>query len=1469
MSKLLLLGGSKPADEGESIVTSYLEANLPGTYTIIPNIEIVQRGQPAFEYDLVVIAPHVIYVVEVKRWRGGIQGDDYSWLVAGLHRRQNPWPTTNNKARVLKSQIVQRLPLCASIHVEAVVAIADDQAILNLRGHCRDRVFRYTELSGFLTDPTPLGSLSGNWRTERGSLEKAITELARGRQQGPMMFGEYQVLETIARRDDVTEYLARNRLLRSSEAVRLRVFSYNPYLDSSQLARRKEIISREAEALQRIGPHPNLIAYKGYFTAPDDPNLFVEVTDWSEEGTLRAAMSENAPDAMPVSLERKLEIAQGIVAGLRAVHSAQVVHRDLRPEHILIGRDGEARIMSFDHARLALPAAGTVGPIQPEPGMSRAYLAPELINPTLAPTPAADLYALGVIMFEMLVGAPIYDSPEDALRGRTSAGGPTAFGVNDLPIRLNTLVQALTHPDPARRPQNAQTVLDELHAILRRPSQAEPEPATPSHINMNNPHMANLSISIEDIEPAVFAIGNLIDGKYAVQHVLNEGGSGRVYKVYDEIFDQVYALKVFNSTSLSLDFLKKEVQAIKDIDHPNIVRVNGWGKLAQSNRLYLISEFVEGEDLTRFTQPDHHLPAGEAVRVTLDLLSALEALHPPLDRIQELRELSRLDGLTEEQYAELSRLQGHGWLHRDIKPANLMLTRDRLKLVDFNISSKASEAGHTYVGTRGYMLPDTGIMEWNTDGDLFAAGLVLYELITGHHPYPNREPNGDDDPADPRQFVPDLHPNLVGVLLASVSCDPSVRFHSAARFSAALRSLDGVYLIQSLDTAADTEIAHLPIESVAGGRNPYVKLFLTLYSQARVDNSGTRGLPEAARLTYVDTRLDRDLRPAILSGKYRLVIITGNAGDGKTAFIQSLEEQVKREGGSLERVTDNSTRFIYSGVPFYTNYDGSQDEGDERANDLVLTEFFQPFSDAHTQLYSNVVKEEAGEARLPVHLIAINEGRLIDFLGNSRTSAKDSNNAGPGTFFALNNAMLRYFNPEEAHATQELPDWLLIVDLNQRSVVARDPEAGDSSVFERQLMALLKPEFWSACEGCPLSSRCFIKYNVDSLSDSASGASVRERIRTMLEVVHLRRQLHITMRDMRSAISWMLFRDHTCEDVAALVGRADESDNNILDGDSAVEITDPAAWLDLLYYNAFARQQKSRAHNGRTDDRLVRLLRQIDPAEVANPATDTQLNSQGLDGLSLLTFQTRAQMLTEGLSQWQLPTGWEASQRIESVQGHRDRHALLRRVAYFERRDDDWLDMLPYAHLADFRKYTQSIRPDFGSLKRMLAEGISLAEGARNNQLAQRYVCLRAGETSKVAIKSFRLFPVEDFKVYVPENGGPFLEYTPDKIVFYHDPRDPSLQIRGAKRAELVVSLDVLELLFQVQKGFIPSLDDVRGFFVNLVIFRNALSHLPYRQVVLTRDDGQYYEIALRGGGVVELHPWSAERELEKERTSQ
>ena len=210
-------------------------------------------------------------------------------------------------------------------------------------------------------------------------------------------------------------------------------------------------------------------------------------------------------------------------------------------------------------------------------------------------------------------------------------------------------------------------------------------------------------------------------------------------------------------------------------------------------------------------------------------------------------------------------------------------------------------------------------------------------------------------------------------ILKAIAPKRADRFASAIELQSALHTIkqarrphgeSGSDLGTGASTANGDGSGNLPPNT-----NPYVSRLLTLYSQSTHSNAGTRGLDVLAEQTYVETALDRELEPAVLAGEFRLVLITGNAGDGKTAFLQHLEKRAEDRQAIFDTPLPNGRRFTLRGRTFLTNYDGSQDEGEQTSDD-VLEAFFAPFAGS----------DPAAWPSDEVHLIAINEGRLVDFL---------------------------------------------------------------------------------------------------------------------------------------------------------------------------------------------------------------------------------------------------------------------------------------------------------------------------------------------------------------------------------------------------------------------------------------------------------------------------------------------------------
>ena len=299
---------------------------------------------------------------------------------------------------------------------------------------------------------------------------------------------------------------------------------------------------------------------------------------------------------------------------------------------------------------------------------------------------------------------------------------------------------------------------------------------------------------------------------------------------------------------------------------------------------------------------------------------------------------------------------------------------------------------------------------------------------------------------------------------------------------------------------------------------------------------------------------------------------------------------------------------------FLSNYDGSQDEG-KKTNDEVLFTFLEPFRGTEETQWPN------NETRL----IAINEGRLIDFLTEHQqlfprltTFVQDGLN-GLATASAI-----------------------AVINLNLRSIVADQGEK-NNSIFDRLLRRMTHKQFWDVCETCDLKQQCYMYHNARTFMDPIAGAKSIERLKTLYTMTHLRGQLHVTLRDLRSALAYMLVGTKDCDDVHKLYQEGTPG--------AAQQI------LDGFYFNAWT--------GGTTPskDRLLSLLREIDIGEVSNPDLD-----RGFDFLrptsremARFSYADRSNyddtMLIEMFEQ--LPREYIERTRAKNIERHKNYVAML------------------------------------------------------------------------------------------------------------------------------------------------------------------------------------------------------------------
>ncbi|MFB4274873.1 Stk1 family PASTA domain-containing Ser/Thr kinase [Nonomuraea sp. MTCD27] len=244
-------------------------------------------------------------------------------------------------------------------------------------------------------------------------------------------------------------------------------------------------------------------------------------------------------------------------------------------------------------------------------------------------------------------------------------------------------------------------------------------------------------------------VGRLLDGRYRIESRIARGGMATVYLALDIRLDRTVALKVMHR-SLAEDpaFVRRfigEAKSVASLSHPNVVHVFDQG--TDNDVVYLSMEYVPGRTLRDILRERGRLPAREALEIMIPVLAALGAAHQA------------------------------GLVHRDVKPENVLMTDDgRVKVVDFGLARAIEATNQTrtgvMIGTIGYMAPEqvtTGAADVRSD--VYAAGIMLFELVTGQQPYDGETPMSvayrhvhDTVPA-PSSVVPDVPP-LIDTLVA-------------------------------------------------------------------------------------------------------------------------------------------------------------------------------------------------------------------------------------------------------------------------------------------------------------------------------------------------------------------------------------------------------------------------------------------------------------------------------------------------------------------------------------------------------------------------------------------------------------------------------------------------------------------------------------------------------------------------------
>ncbi len=263
----------------------------------------------------------------------------------------------------------------------------------------------------------------------------------------------------------------------------------------------------------------------------------------------------------------------------------------------------------------------------------------------------------------------------------------------------------------------------------------------------------------------------VIDGRYRVLQKLGSGGMADVYCAEDSQLGRRVALKVlhrrFAEDQQFVERFRREASSAAGLQHPNIVAIFDRGEW--DGTYYIAMEYVEGRTLKDIIREKGPAPPEAAVDITLQILRAARFAHK------------------------------RGIVHRDIKPHNVLIDTDgRVRVTDFGIAragtSDMTETG-SIMGTAQYLSPEQAQgRPVDARSDLYAIGIVLYELLTGRVPFDAESPvtialmQVNEAPLPPRQLVPAIPPELEAIVLRAMEKDPARRFADADEFIAALEA---------------------------------------------------------------------------------------------------------------------------------------------------------------------------------------------------------------------------------------------------------------------------------------------------------------------------------------------------------------------------------------------------------------------------------------------------------------------------------------------------------------------------------------------------------------------------------------------------------------------------------------------------------------------------------------------------------
>jgi serine/threonine protein kinase len=680
----------KPYDhcefEWERLAFAQLERLLrghPGA-EIYPNFHLFDESTKLYlEVDLLLIGSAFCAVVELKHWRGVIQIQPNAWS-RGHRLVDDPHYRNLRKCKVLKSTMQRLLP--AAHHfpfVHSIVVLThpdaevegDDQAKTVLASGNMQAQITFNgiqEFADYLRKRLGHDRQHGKEILSSDDFERLTRTFdAWFHRQLPDYNDQipgYRITQEIEHTHNTFVYLAEQIPPLDRQLFRLRVFG-----EESVDPQRHEQQYRSLKALASLQPHPHICPA---WPHPNERKLVVEVSKWVDATTLKQRLLETGCMRWP----HAAKITLGIAKALDHIHNSEaaLIHRHVNPKAILLSGDNEPTLTDFD--LVYDPAAYYTVMGADNEDLLTPYTAPETFRG--APDFNSDIYALGVTLYEMLVGSP----PARDFYALAKEGGLAEEHINELPSdvpdNLTSLLRNMISLEPQNRPE-ASTIVERLTALLGEDA--------------------------SDASSLALQPGQTLN-TWTLERCISDGTTSTVY-LGDNLGEKA-VLKIYKP-NYPRDLCVQERDMLASVDSPYVARYKSFMQWADG-RWCLVEEAVEGHSLRQLIDTGQR-PHVEVFRsVASQLLAALHAMHPHAD-------------------AAL----GTGVIHNDVSPNNVIYN-DKLgiaKLIDFGAASRPGPV--SIRGTRGYIAPDLidhGELDACPEADLYAAAVTLFEWVTGRRP---------------------------------------------------------------------------------------------------------------------------------------------------------------------------------------------------------------------------------------------------------------------------------------------------------------------------------------------------------------------------------------------------------------------------------------------------------------------------------------------------------------------------------------------------------------------------------------------------------------------------------------------------------------------------------------------------------------------------------------------------------------